>query len=145
MYINKTVHFGRSILPYHVERYKRINICMKLSPCVLLRPIGGLRGLRIFGIPFLRSYSSSKISQSPEYSDVTLSDNDIEIIRRHTLACKAKKETYIDPETGYMVFTEYFHKERGSCCGNICRHCPYGHRNVPENLRTMKYNSVFYK
>jgi hypothetical protein len=28
-------------------------------------------------------------------------------------------------EEGKYVFTEEFHKQRGSCCGNGCRHCPY--------------------
>lgn len=34
-------------------------------------------------------------------------------------------------ENGFMVFTEAFHKKRGYCCGNGCRHCPYDHENVP--------------
>ena len=29
-------------------------------------------------------------------------------------------------ENGYKVFTEHFHLERGYCCKNNCRHCPYG-------------------
>lgn len=28
-------------------------------------------------------------------------------------------------EEGLMVLTEHFLKERGYCCGNGCRHCPY--------------------
>jgi 23S rRNA (cytidine1920-2'-O)/16S rRNA (cytidine1409-2'-O)-methyltransferase len=28
-------------------------------------------------------------------------------------------------ESGLMVLTEYFLKDRGYCCGNGCRHCPY--------------------
>lgn len=40
---------------------------------------------------------------------------------------------YIDPETGFVVFTELAHLERGNCCGSKCRHCPYDHRNVPAN------------
>jgi len=28
-------------------------------------------------------------------------------------------------ENGKYVFTEEFHLERGFCCGNGCRHCPY--------------------
>jgi hypothetical protein len=28
-------------------------------------------------------------------------------------------------ENGKVVFTEVFHIERGSCCGNKCKHCPY--------------------
>ena len=28
-------------------------------------------------------------------------------------------------EDGLMVLTESFLKNRGFCCGNGCRHCPY--------------------
>ncbi|MBX3245290.1 MAG: hypothetical protein KF685_12640 [Acidobacteria bacterium] len=28
-------------------------------------------------------------------------------------------------ENGLMVLTARFLSERGYCCGNICRHCPY--------------------
>lgn len=28
-------------------------------------------------------------------------------------------------ENGLYVFTEKFLRERGYCCGNGCRHCPY--------------------
>lgn len=28
-------------------------------------------------------------------------------------------------ENGRVVFTELYHKERGTCCGNNCRHCCY--------------------
>ncbi|MFW7378264.1 MAG: DUF5522 domain-containing protein [Oligoflexus sp.] len=28
-------------------------------------------------------------------------------------------------EDGKMVFTAYYLKRRGYCCGNGCRHCPY--------------------
>lgn len=28
-------------------------------------------------------------------------------------------------ESGMRVMTESYHKRRGSCCGNGCRHCPY--------------------
>ncbi len=34
-------------------------------------------------------------------------------------------------EDGLMVFTAAYHLKRGSCCGNGCRHCPYG--NGPAN------------
>jgi hypothetical protein len=32
-------------------------------------------------------------------------------------------EFYI--EGGLMVFTAEYHRRRGYCCGNNCRHCPY--------------------
>ncbi|WP_460585671.1 DUF5522 domain-containing protein [Hymenobacter arcticus] len=31
---------------------------------------------------------------------------------------------YTTPE-GYLVFTEQYHRRRGFCCGNGCRHCPW--------------------
>ena len=42
-------------------------------------------------------------------------------------------------ENGKVVFTELYHKERGSCCGGKCRHCPFdpkykkGERKLKEN------------
>jgi len=46
---------------------------------------------------------------------------------------KAKTENakfYIDPATGYKVIPSYVHEKRGKCCGNMCRHCPYGWSKV---------------
>jgi hypothetical protein len=34
-------------------------------------------------------------------------------------------------ENGRWVFTETYHRKRGYCCGNACRHCPYEHVAVP--------------
>ena len=28
-------------------------------------------------------------------------------------------------DNGQMVMTESYHRRRGSCCGNKCKHCPY--------------------
>ena len=53
---------------------------------------------------------------------------DIEDLHRH--AIMNKQSTYIDPATGFTVFTELAHLKRGRCCGNMCRHCPYGWSNV---------------
>lgn len=41
-------------------------------------------------------------------------------------------------EGNKVVFTELFHKQRGSCCGGKCRHCCYypsvkGNTNLREN------------
>lgn len=38
-------------------------------------------------------------------------------------------------EQGYIVLTARYHLERGHCCGNGCRHCPYDYINVPEPKR----------
>jgi hypothetical protein len=32
---------------------------------------------------------------------------------------------YVDPHTGLHVLTAGYLAERGFCCGNGCRHCPY--------------------
>mmetsp|Transcript_117946 Transcript_117946/g.205317 ORF Transcript_117946/g.205317 Transcript_117946/m.205317 type:complete len:340 (-) Transcript_117946:25-1044(-) len=53
----------------------------------------------------------------------------------HTAACQKGSQTYNDPATGYTVFTELAHLARGYCCGNGCRHCPYGHLNVKDPSR----------
>ena len=50
----------------------------------------------------------------------------------HDLACEAGELSYVDPETGYRTFTALALERRGDCCGSGCRHCPYGHRNVPK-------------
>lgn len=34
-------------------------------------------------------------------------------------------------ENGRTVFTEKYLLERGYCCENGCRHCPYGYRKPP--------------
>lgn len=36
---------------------------------------------------------------------------------------------YIDPASGYSVFTAQYLQPR-QCCGNKCRHCPHGWKNV---------------
>jgi len=38
-------------------------------------------------------------------------------------------------EDGLFVFTQKVHLERGYCCGNGCRHCPYHFENVPASLK----------
>jgi hypothetical protein len=43
----------------------------------------------------------------------------------HGEACRAGRDRYVDPTTGYEVFTRAFLARRGACCGNGCRHCPY--------------------
>jgi hypothetical protein len=48
---------------------------------------------------------------------------------------------YYTPE-GYMVLTEKIHRERGHCCGNGCRHCPYQYQNVPEPQRSGLLNKT---
>lgn len=37
---------------------------------------------------------------------------------------KGGEDFYMSPE-GYRIMTEAYLKERGYCCGNGCKHCPY--------------------
>jgi ATP-binding cassette subfamily B (MDR/TAP) protein 1 len=50
----------------------------------------------------------------------------------HAEACAIGLPTYVDPESGYTVITEQMHRQRGTCCGNACRHCPFGHLSVQD-------------
>ena len=49
----------------------------------------------------------------------------------HRAACDEGRDTYIDPASGYQVLTSKALLKQGRCCGNSCRHCPYGRFNVP--------------
>jgi len=48
----------------------------------------------------------------------------------------AEGEDYYYNENGYVVLTAKYHLQRGHCCGNGCRHCPYNYCDVPEPKRT---------
>ncbi len=45
-------------------------------------------------------------------------------------------EDYYFNEEGFIVLTERYHLDRGYCCGNGCRHCPFEHINVPDAVKT---------
>lgn len=40
-------------------------------------------------------------------------------------------------DQGRLVMTEEYHKRRGSCCGNSCKHCPYEPKAIKGN-KTLK-------
>ena len=44
-------------------------------------------------------------------------------------------EDFYYNEQGFIVLTAAYHLERGNCCGNGCKHCPYNYINVPEPKR----------
>jgi len=48
----------------------------------------------------------------------------------HLEACRRGVDSYVDPASGFDVFTSE-HLRTRPCCGSGCRHCPWGHRNVP--------------
>lgn len=45
----------------------------------------------------------------------------------HDRACARGDSGYTDPTTGLFVFTRTYLANRGWCCGNGCRHCPFDH------------------
>jgi hypothetical protein len=47
------------------------------------------------------------------------------IVAAHDGAVARGEPTYVDPRTGYLVMTSETLRDRGHCCGNGCRHCPY--------------------
>lgn len=49
-------------------------------------------------------------------------------------------EDYYFNEKGLITFTEKYLLDRGYCCGNGCRHCPYQYEAVPEPRRSELLN-----
>jgi cob(I)alamin adenosyltransferase len=76
------------------------------------------------------STSSSTTAANDNQEDETSSIVVHDIEELHHQALSQKATTYIDPTTGFTVWTERAHLLRGTCCGNQCRHCPYGWVNV---------------
>ena len=49
---------------------------------------------------------------------------------------KIEHEDFYYNEQGYMVLTAKYLLDRGYCCGNGCKHCPYDYENVSEPRRS---------
>ena len=47
------------------------------------------------------------------------------VLAAHDEAVAAGAPGYLDPRTGFFVFTAVTLAERGSCCDQGCRHCPW--------------------
>lgn len=45
-------------------------------------------------------------------------------------------DDYYMNEDGFVVFTAKYLLERGYCCGNGCKNCPYDYKAVPEPKRS---------
>ncbi|OQR99546.1 cobyrinic acid -diamide synthase [Thraustotheca clavata] len=74
-----------------------------------------------------------------EIDEMEFDEQDSERYRLlHRIACERGYLQYVDPASGYTVFTELFLKKR-ACCGYKCRHCPWGHRNVPKEKSKMDW------
>lgn len=63
----------------------------------------------------------------------------------HDEACARNQSTYVDPRTGFAVFTKVGHLARGKCCGCGCRHCPFNHVNVKDKAAKIKQPAWIFK
>lgn len=57
-----------------------------------------------------------------------------EISKLNENAKLTNSKFYIDPKTKYKVIPTHVHEKRGTCCGNMCRHCPYDWVNVKQRV-----------
>ena len=48
----------------------------------------------------------------------------------HAKTCAEGSDGYLDPSTGFFVFSSLSHLRRGKCCGSACRHCPFDWEKV---------------
>ena len=93
------------------------------------------RALDLLELPFVQGKDLEHAYQSIVFDNNTPKTEepipDIEdFYTLHEQACANNRKTYIDPATGYSVFTQVAHLARGKCCGSGCRHCPYNHENI---------------
>lgn len=63
---------------------------------------------------------------------------DVDFWSIHEAACELGKTTYVDPQTGFVVFTRLGLLARDKCCGAGCRHCPFGHESVPNKRKAAR-------
>lgn len=84
-----------------------------------------LRALRSarFGtrIRFLSRFRGTQTVREMGTTDEATAQALRDIEEAHDVACRAGESRYIDPATGYKVFTSDTHVKRGFCCGNACR------------------------
>jgi hypothetical protein len=76
-------------------------------------------GVRFFNVQIPSHSQRSILSMSTPETQPTYA-------HQHQQALAQGEHWYIDAQTGFMVFTELYHKERGTCCLSACRHCPWG-------------------
>lgn len=84
-----------------------------------------------FPVAWLDPQRPGDVAPPPPDNSAHLKD----IEELHSCAVEHGESTYIDPATGYTVMTQLYMIERGWCCGNGCRHCPYGHVHVDDERR----------
>jgi len=115
-------------------REKRVRPLPSPTPAEERRGRGADASFHFVPRPGLDGYSESLSLAVDDVEDCNgetskLSDR-AKIRILHTEAVRRELDHYDDPDTGYTVFTAHHLKTR-DCCGSSCRHCPWGHRNVP--------------
>jgi hypothetical protein len=74
------------------------------------------RGVALADRPLTQPHPARLPESHPAYD---------EILARHAAAMEAGQAGYVDPTSGFFVMTARTHADRGFCCENGCRHCPY--------------------
>ncbi|KAM3618906.1 uncharacterized protein V6R79_000272 [Siganus canaliculatus] len=147
-YSGKT--FINRLILVHVQFNKRLVTMSipRLSEEGSQRPPCSADSLKInagrSGAAFTDEVTSCSMGGGNSQAGEKFTEEEITIHRVHKEACAAKKQMYVDPSSGYKVFTEYAHLQRGKCCGSACRHCPYGQANVKDPAKRKRFNSLFY-
>ncbi|KRX24418.1 Uncharacterized protein T07_5030, partial [Trichinella nelsoni] len=68
-----------------------------------------------------------------------------DIVQAHWSAVKNHHLFYTDPKTKLFVLTVTSLLLNGECCGRSCRHCPYDHVNVSEEMKQKTFwNGAFF-
>ncbi|KAJ7986233.1 hypothetical protein DPEC_G00337830 [Dallia pectoralis] len=116
---------------YRLLRVKPADIIM-LTPGVLHQEFNdkqlNIRLLLIYSSTADREDSGVFVKTSADTQETTerlLTEDELAIHNLHIKACEDKRRMYVDPASGYKVFTEFAHRQRGSCCGSACRHRLY--------------------
>ncbi|MEC7984779.1 MAG: DUF5522 domain-containing protein [Myxococcota bacterium] len=63
----------------------------------------------------------------------------------HQQACERGERCYVDPDTGYYVFTRVALAKRKKCCGCGCRHCPFAHDEVDNKVASIKQPAILHR
>lgn len=110
---------------------QRLLLALEWLVDVLHDPHGAWRATSTF--PFKQIDVADVQLRSTDAS--AMSPELLEIEELHAAACRNNEPMYTDPATGYSVLTAQYLLEKQVCCGNCCRHCPFGHANVADASR----------
>ncbi len=94
--------------------------------------------LRLRQLIFVSQSMCKKTSSRLLYCEKFMNEKEhlLHVEQLNQQASDAKEESYVDPGSGYLVFSSYGLLKRGQCCGSACRHCPYEYERVPLHERS---------